>query len=291
MREAGGKLIAIIVTSMLLFSWKVPSMLYDPEKLNMMNNILADLYDKSANDDIREMFLNELRLIIPYTQASFWLHREGSGGYISEPVSIDMSKSFLDRYKYFAEKDYISWLYNHSCSIVYCGSKILSDSVWHATEFYKGYLLPEKIAFSCGIVFIKDSHLIGLVNLFRTDIFSDFSEEELLALEFFKPHLENIMFKYNNKHQFEENAEEAFQHRISSALDIMVLRFNLSPREKEILECVCWGFTAIQIAENLKISLSTVKKHMNHIFSKMGIFHKNQLFALILDCIKTSIYS
>ena len=260
---------------------------YDAKKLNIINSVIVHLYERSDHEDVRELFLSELRLIVPYSKASFWLHREGADSIISEPVSIDMSKSFLDRYKYFAEKDYVAWFYNYSNSVVYCDSKILKDSVRRSTDFYLGYLLPEKIAFGCGIIIVKDSVLTGTVNLFRTEEYGDFAEEELEYLDFFTPHLENIIYKHHIKRRF----DESYQMMLSNAMNHFSVEYCLTQREKEIIDCYCKGLSAEQVAVSLGISLSTVKKHLNHIFTKTGISHKNQLFALVLDSLKASLYS
>jgi ATP/maltotriose-dependent transcriptional regulator MalT len=45
----------------------------------------------------------------------------------------------------------------------------------------------------------------------------------------------------------------------------------LSPRELEVLELIVGGYTNQEIAEQLCISINTVKKHINHIFSKLDV--------------------
>jgi len=266
-------------------------MLHNTEKLNLMNSILAEIYNESCKKDVRKMFLNELRLVVPFSQASFWLHYENSDGLIPDPVTIDMSRGFLERYQYFADKDSLSWFYNYPSSIVYCGSEMLEDSVNHATDFYIGYLLPEKIAFSSGIVLIRNSTLLGTVNLFRTDVYGDFTRKELDYLEFFKPHIENIIHRDRADKQSKKDPDKLFQRALTNAMDLFATRYHISKREKEIVAYLCKGFSAIQISEELGISLSTVKKHINHIFDKAGIINKNQLFSAFLDCLKASIYS
>jgi len=260
--------------------------MFDSDKLNIMNTILASIYDKAGKEDIRGLFLSELRLVIPYTHASFWLHQSGSHGVITDPISVGMSQDFLDKYQFFAEKDYLPWFYSHSSSLVFCDSKIFEDSVRHPTDFYLEYLMPEKIYYGCGLILIKDSLLAGVINLFRTEKFNDFSKEELNCLEFFMPHLENIMYDYNAKLQLKESPEESFNQIFSKSMHLIMVQKNLTQREIDIIELFCRGFSAAQAAQHLGISLSTVKKHLNNIFTKCDISHKNQLFSMILDHIK-----
>jgi NarL family two-component system response regulator LiaR len=51
----------------------------------------------------------------------------------------------------------------------------------------------------------------------------------------------------------------------------MVLKFNLTDREIEVLVLLAEGLQNQQIAERLAISVSTVKYHKNNIFEKLGV--------------------
>jgi DNA-binding CsgD family transcriptional regulator len=44
----------------------------------------------------------------------------------------------------------------------------------------------------------------------------------------------------------------------------------LTPREREIMRCVADGFSNAEIARRLWIAPSTVRKHLEHIFAKVG---------------------
>ena len=50
----------------------------------------------------------------------------------------------------------------------------------------------------------------------------------------------------------------------------------LSPRETEVLRLVAGGYTNQQIARRLLISVSTVKKHVRNLISKLGVSDRNQ---------------
>lgn len=52
---------------------------------------------------------------------------------------------------------------------------------------------------------------------------------------------------------------------------------SLSPREQEVTILVCKGFTNEQIALWLKLSVSTVKSYLKHVFFKVGVRNKTEL--------------
>ena len=53
----------------------------------------------------------------------------------------------------------------------------------------------------------------------------------------------------------------------------------LTSRETEILELVAAGLTNAQIAERLWISPGTVKKHLDNIYSKLGVANRTAAIA------------
>jgi|SRR5688572_28959911 len=57
-------------------------------------------------------------------------------------------------------------------------------------------------------------------------------------------------------------------------------KFNLSPRELEVLQFIAKGFSYQEIADQLSVSLSTVKTHASNIFSKMDVQRRTQAVML-----------
>ena len=68
--------------------------------------------------------------------------------------------------------------------------------------------------------------------------------------------------------------------RTEAAMDRLLEKFNVSPREKEVIVLLLKGKTNKQIEEMLFIELSTVKNHIHSIFGKLGVRNRNQLLRL-----------
>lgn len=65
--------------------------------------------------------------------------------------------------------------------------------------------------------------------------------------------------------------------------DRMLDGYDLSPREREILQLELEGYLGKEIADKLAISLSTVKGHVGSIYRKLGVGSRDQLFTLLQE--------
>jgi DNA-binding NarL/FixJ family response regulator len=61
------------------------------------------------------------------------------------------------------------------------------------------------------------------------------------------------------------------------------VNLHLTPREREVLQCISGGLRNQEIATKLDISLSAVKRHLERIMDKTGIHTRNGLAALPTD--------
>lgn len=65
------------------------------------------------------------------------------------------------------------------------------------------------------------------------------------------------------------------------------VKFNLSPREKELLQFVCGGKTTKEIASDLQLSKHTIQSYMKQLMRKMDV---NRTPDLILKAIKYGLF-
>jgi DNA-binding CsgD family transcriptional regulator len=63
-------------------------------------------------------------------------------------------------------------------------------------------------------------------------------------------------------------------------LQLLCERYGISNRERDIIQLVCRGYPNKKIADELCISLSTVKDHNHNIFRKLRVTNRTQLVAV-----------
>ncbi len=64
-------------------------------------------------------------------------------------------------------------------------------------------------------------------------------------------------------------------------LNAFVQKYEISKREKEVVQLICKGHSNQEISEALFISLQTVKDHVHRIFTKTGVKNRVQLTNLL----------
>ena len=76
---------------------------------------------------------------------------------------------------------------------------------------------------------------------------------------------------------------EAKQALMRASSEVPQAGYDLSEREREVLALMVKGLNNTEIAERLVVSLSTVKHHVSHIFSKLGTTNRAEAVVLAVQ--------
>jgi LuxR family maltose regulon positive regulatory protein len=70
----------------------------------------------------------------------------------------------------------------------------------------------------------------------------------------------------------------AFRYPVNTPMDTLsgAMLDPLTPRELEVTRLICQGHSNAEIARQLVVAVSTIKKHINHIYDKLGVRSRTQ---------------
>lgn len=241
-----------------------------------INKVLLEVHDIATMDIFSNRVLRICRMLIPYTKGYFIIFNEEEKIDKDHSSVIDMDPRIYDLYiDSYYDQDYMKYtmdISNHT--ITYRDTDIMEENIRCKTEFYCKFLKPNDIPYGAGIVLRRNGKNIGIINFFRNSRLGDFSNKDMFILDVLKEHLSHIL---SRQLASEKKPVKNQEYNMEKAIRL----YGLSKREGEVLKYLLEGLSNAQIAENMNISLSTVKKHVYKIFLKMQINTRAQLYILI----------
>ncbi|MBB6522519.1 helix-turn-helix transcriptional regulator [Pseudoteredinibacter isoporae] len=159
--------------------------------------------------------------------------------------------------------------FNNTCDRVVTIDSVLPQNKLHKTIYYQDFMKPNNHRYVADILFRQQGEVIAVISLIRSQDIGQFSEEELSALKTLQPFLE---FTLNSIY-----LPKRFKNR-----GTLGERFQLTPREIDVLERAVSGLSNSDIAIDLNIKLSTVKTHLISVFKKAKVSSRAELIAKAL---------
>lgn len=228
-------------------------------------------------DDYIDTVMKELENIIPYYAANFFTYNneELEGGL--KKVNIP-DRAIEDYQEYYYKIDDIKLkTFNQKEAII--STDVMDYKRWINTEYFNDFLLKNNLYYSCGVDIHYKNIILGTIGLFRESTDLNYNQKDLLILEILKKQLANQMFKLNTI----EKMIKSKDNNLSQKLEMSETIYNLTDRECEIVNYVINGKNNKQLADELFISINTVKKHLNNIYKKMKVNNRTELTYLIFN--------
>jgi DNA-binding CsgD family transcriptional regulator len=162
----------------------------------------------------------------------------------------------------------------HKKTMLYRDSDILEESVRKKTEIYRDYLRPNNIPYGTGLVLADEERIFGIFAMFRSGELGDFTDKDVYILNVVKDHLTNIATRLRSRN-FQKVEEK------QKKLEKLSVEYDLTTKEKEVLQYFVQGMTNAQIGDTLSISESTVKKHLHNVYAKTSVRNRIQFMTLL----------
>ena len=245
-----------------------------------VNEAALWIHEQIGLDTLQEGTLKQLARLIPHRIAMFDLiemDEHGTPSYV-HPASTGMNKQALaDYYERYAAMDYTTWSFDLHKVNVYRDLDLVDVARRDATPIYCEWMEPLGVYYGCTAMLAHSNTPLGSITLFREKDAGDFTDTELATLTEVAKHVSLRLHNlYPHGIKLEQDAaKDPLQHLITD--------HDIQPREAEILRLMLDGATNKQMAEQLFISESTVKKHVNAIYRKLGVKNRMGLMAVMRE--------
>lgn len=250
-------------------------MALDGHRWEFINETALWLHGQTERSAIQHGILERLSGGIPHRMSLFDLCRmeEGRIEYF-DPVSATMPADAIERYyRRYAPQDYTTWSFTPEQATVYRDLDLVDAAIRDTTPIYREWMEPLDLYFGMGCTIVMEGVLFGSVTLFRSREEGDFSEDDVRVITEIGRHL-GVRF-----HTLWPQGLARTEQR-DAILDLAE-RSNITGRELEVMRAMVAGRTNREIAGALFISESTVKKHVNAVYRKLGIANRMELVQLI----------
>lgn len=229
-------------------------------------------------DEMRATALNQLRRLIWFDGANFWLNDPATSLPMRMPVTVDIVPASLDQYmsRYISLDDYHA-TYNKAGLLIARSTDILVYSQWtQRSEYFNDFLRTYGIHYMMSFDICDCGQVLGGLCLHRDRSNGDFSQNDILILRTLYPHLVNIFRWYHAIRLLRQSGAP------TDSLPRHSIFATLTPREAEIVKRVITGVDNMCIAKELSLSINTVKMHLQNVYTKLGIKSRAQLISLYL---------
>ncbi len=239
-----------------------------------LNDLIYKIHSIEDLTEMRNSFLDLIKLVIPYDSATFGLASKDGKHLFSNLVSVNIRGDNDEVYEYdkYEKLDYTRWIFLSAKNMVFIETNLFDAVERENSLFYKDFYEKKNIHFAIQLSIAMDNELLGIICLYRPKGSEDFTQKDLFVLNQLKEHLALRL-------HIEDKKDAGSMKAMLPGKTMLEDKYSLSHREIEVLYLVIRGLSNQDIADSLFISEHTVKKHLKNIYKKLEVTRRTQLIG------------
>jgi len=158
-------------------------------------------------------------------------------------------------------------------TIVITNSMLMTDFAWQKTDIYKKFFEPHGYYHNADMFFRQKERIIAILTLIRKDPTNHFTDQEVELLKKIQPFIQYTLSK------------KYLPKRVHNR-ESMSEKYGLTAREMDVVELALTGASNKILVDKLKISLPTLRTHLQNIYLKVGVHSNSELISKLLQVLK-----
>ncbi|MDD3220577.1 MAG: LuxR C-terminal-related transcriptional regulator [Lachnospiraceae bacterium] len=237
----------------------------------ILNAITYKIHSIEELDEMRLAVMKQLGYLIDFDSSSFYITLPNDEKELTRPVGINYAVEDMEEYiHHYKNMDYSEGMMFTGKNIAYRESDLIPDEVRVNTEYYKAVYDVQNWHYSLHLNLCYKEEFLGVLSFFRNKGKEDFLYDDIFVLDMIKDHLALRLYEEKQKDKKKKMTVEQCSKQ-----------YGLSEREESVLNRLLGSESAEEIADILGISISTLRKHCNHIYHKLNISQRIELYDLI----------
>ncbi len=235
--------------------------------------IMGELSAGHSSHDLRVSLCPLLRDLLKadYLASYVWCQEDGKFG---GRVALNMSDDNLSSYEaYYQFRDPITPALQRRRRTTSVND-VISRQALERSEFFNDFLARDGLYYGINYYAYAGGMNIGDLRIWRGRGKEDFSRREIEIVDAIGPAFTNAMHRALAREGGRGSGASP-----GGPVERIAHETKLTAREKEIALSATFGRTDMEIAQALGISVTTVRTHLKHIFSKLGVSNRTRLAA------------
>lgn len=204
----------------------------------MLNNIIYKIYTTENFDDMRYEILDQLKMVLDFDSADFYMASREEGKLLCDPVTYNCDMDLSEMYE---DLDYSRGIVASGKMLIYRETDIISDEARVQTDYYQKVYKPNNWHYALQMVIARNKKFLGAITFYRTIGKENFLYDDIFVLDMLKDHLAYRLEQFYK-------SEETGMDKIT--VTEAVVKYDLTKREHMILKQLMSGRIMLRYVRN-----------------------------------------